>query len=93
MLILTRRQGEKIVIDGDIIVTVLEVGRGGQVRLGIDAPRQHRILRFELLEEVRTENRGAAVQPGASPLDLGAILGSLGGRVPSDQPPDAPDRT
>lgn len=91
MLILTRRPGEKIVIDGDIVLTVLEVGRGGQVRLGIDAPRHHRILRHELLEEVRAENAGAAVQPGASPLDLGAILGSLGAASP--EKPDATDRT
>lgn len=76
MLILARRAGEKIVIDGEIVVTVLEVGRGGQVRLGIDAPRKHRILRHELVEEVGAENRGAAIAPGQVP-DLGAVLGSL----------------
>lgn len=76
MLILARKAGEKLVIDGDIIVTVLEVGRGGQVRLGIDAPRKHRILRGELLDEVSAENRGAALRPGEVP-DLGGILGNL----------------
>ena len=78
MLILTRRAGEKLVIDGDIVITVLEVGRGGQVRLGIDAPRSHRILRGELLDEISAENRGAAVRPDAA-LDLGSILGRLPG--------------
>lgn len=76
MLILTRRAGEKLVIDGDIVLTVLEVGRGGQVRIGIDAPRTHRILRGELLDEISAENRGAAVRPDATP-DLGSILGNL----------------
>jgi carbon storage regulator len=76
VLILTRKLGEKIVIDGEITVTVLEIARGGQVRLGIDAPRKHRILRFELIEEVGAENRGAAIRPGTVP-DLGPILGSL----------------
>lgn len=76
MLILARKAGEKLVIDGDIIVTVLEVGRSGQVRLGIDAPRKHRILRGELLDEVSAENRGAALRPGEVP-DLGGILGNL----------------
>lgn len=76
MLILARRAGETVVIDGDIVVTVLEVGRGGQVRLGIDAPRVHRVLRGELLAEIGAENRGAALRPDAVP-DLGGLLGSL----------------
>lgn len=37
MLVLTRRIGEEIVIDGDIRVTVVEV-KGNRVRLGISAP-------------------------------------------------------
>lgn len=76
MLILARKAGEKLVIDGDIIITVLEVGRGGQVRIGIDAPRSHRVLRGELLDEVTAENRGAALRPGQVP-DLGGLLGNL----------------
>lgn len=76
MLILARRPGEKLVIDGDIVVTVLEVGRGGQVRLGIDAPKSHRILRGELLDEVAAENRGAPVRADQVP-DLGGLLGGL----------------
>jgi carbon storage regulator len=76
VLILARKAGEKLVIDGDIIITVLEVGRSGQVRIGIDAPRSHRILRGELLDEVSAENRGAALRPGQVP-DLGGLLGNL----------------
>jgi carbon storage regulator CsrA len=57
-------------------ITVLEVGRGGQVRIGIDAPRSHRVLRGELLDEVSAENRGAALRPGQVP-DLGGLLGNL----------------
>jgi carbon storage regulator len=76
MLILTRRAGETLVIDGDIVITVMEVGRGGQIRLGIDAPRSHRVLRGELLAEISAENRGAALQPNVVP-DIGGILGSL----------------
>ena len=76
MLILTRKAGENVVIDGDIIINVLEVGRSGQVRLGIDAPRVHRILRGELLAEIRAENLGAAVRSDAVP-DLDHLLGVL----------------
>jgi carbon storage regulator len=75
MLILTRRAGEKVVIDGEIVITVLEAGKGGQIRLGIDAPRSHRILRGELVDEVGAENRAAAAVPTAP--DLGRILGQL----------------
>jgi carbon storage regulator len=48
MLILRRRIGERIVIDGRIEVTVLHV-RGGKVRLGFNAPRTVRVLREEVL--------------------------------------------
>lgn len=50
MLVLTRRVNERIVIGGDITVTVLEV-RGDQVRLGIDAPREVEVLREEIAGE------------------------------------------
>ncbi len=59
MLVLTRRINEKIVINGDIVVSVLEVGRGGQVRIGIEAPRKYQVYRYELLLEVQAENRDA----------------------------------
>ena len=48
MLVLTRKPGERIVIDDRITVTVLEV-RGHQIRLGIEAPKEIPIKREELL--------------------------------------------
>ncbi len=56
MLTLTREVGEKIVIGDDIIVTVVSVSENGRVRLGIEAPRQVRIDRSEVLERIRREN-------------------------------------
>lgn len=50
MLILTRRIGETIHIGPDVTVTVIEV-MGGQVRIGIEAPRDMVILREELLPD------------------------------------------
>jgi carbon storage regulator len=47
MLVLTRRIGETIVIDGDIRVTVVSV-QGDKVRLGIKAPDYVRIDRQEI---------------------------------------------
>ena len=49
MLVLTRRVNERIVIGDDITVTVLEV-RGDQVRIGIEAPRDVKVLREEVLD-------------------------------------------
>jgi carbon storage regulator len=47
MLVLTRKVGEELVVDGDIRVTVLSVKRG-QVRIGINAPPKVKVIRAEL---------------------------------------------
>jgi carbon storage regulator len=59
VLILGRRPGESIVIDGGIRVVVLACDRGG-VRLGIEAPSDVAILRGEIAQAVAESNRGAA---------------------------------
>jgi carbon storage regulator len=48
MLVLTRRIGERIVIDNQIVLEVLEI-KGNRMRLGIQAPRDVSVLRQELL--------------------------------------------
>lgn len=48
MLAMKRSSGEYIVIGGDIVVQVIEVG--GQIRLGVDAPREITIERGEVYE-------------------------------------------
>ena len=50
MLILTRRLGETILIGNDIEVTIMAI-ESNQVRVGIDAPRDVKILREELRDE------------------------------------------
>jgi carbon storage regulator len=49
MLVLSRKENERLVIDGNIIVTVVRVA-GGKVRLGIEAPPEIHVQR----EEVRS---------------------------------------
>jgi carbon storage regulator len=58
MLVLTRRPGESIVVGQNIIITVIEI-KGGQVRIGIDAPREVQVHREEVYEQVRQENIAA----------------------------------
>ncbi|GAB6138167.1 carbon storage regulator CsrA [Halanaerobaculum tunisiense] len=59
MLVLTRKEDEKIIIGDDIEITVVEAG-GGQVRLGIDAPQDIEIHRKEIYEQIEEENKQAA---------------------------------
>jgi carbon storage regulator len=56
MLILTRRIGESIVIgeNEEIKITVLSI-KGGQVRLGIDAPIAIPVHRTEVVERNKAE--------------------------------------
>ncbi len=59
MLVLTRKSGERVLIGDDVVVTVLDVGRG-QVRIGISAPDGMPIHREEIYLKVMEENRRAA---------------------------------
>ena len=47
MLVLTRKHGERIVIDGNITITIVEV-RGDKVRIGIEAPKDVAVHREEV---------------------------------------------
>lgn len=59
MLILSRRPGESLTIGDDVVVTVVGV-TGNQIRLGITAPREVRVLREEVYKATRKENQAAA---------------------------------
>jgi len=49
MLVLSRKVGESLLIGEAIEITVTQVGRG-RVRLGVNAPKDVRVRRTELLE-------------------------------------------
>lgn len=55
MLILTRKVGEMIMIGDDIAVKVLGV-RSGQVKIGVQAPRNLPVHREEIFERIQAEN-------------------------------------
>lgn len=69
MLVLTRKVGEELIIDGGIRVTIVRV-RGNRVRLGIQAPLNVSIR--------RQDSTGAAEEPNAkSPPRLCSSTGCL----------------
>ena len=59
MLVLTRKIGEGIVIGDDVSITIVEM-KGGNVRIGIDAPKDKKIYRQEVFDRIAKENRDAA---------------------------------
>lgn len=73
MLVLTRRVGEKLVIGNEVVIEVLQVSGDG-VRLGIAAPRDTSVHRFEVFEEIQRANRAAALPQVAAPHDVAKNL-------------------
>jgi len=60
MLVLTRRTDESICLGDNITITVLSV-ESDKVKIGISAPKEMKILRKELMEEVTSANKEAVV--------------------------------
>jgi carbon storage regulator len=80
MLILKRKLGQAIDVGDDVRIVLKEI-RGGQVKIGIEAPREVRITRSEVTRTVRDENlRAARSSTNAEDLlvDLAAITGTMG---------------
>jgi carbon storage regulator len=65
MLVLSRKEGERLVIDGNIVITVVKVGGGG-VRLGIEAPPAVSIKRTELLSRPNAGVKSEKIAPTAA---------------------------
>jgi carbon storage regulator len=59
MLVISRKENERIKIGDDIEIVIVEIGKG-QVKIGIEAPKNVHILRSELLEEIKEENKKAS---------------------------------
>lgn len=62
MLILTRRLNETVMIGDKVTVTVLGV-KGGQVRLGVSAPKEIAVHREEVYERIKKEQEAGIVRP------------------------------
>lgn len=58
MLVLRRKKNQSLVINGDITISVLDIGNDW-IKLAIDAPREVKILRSELLEAAQANQEAA----------------------------------
>lgn len=68
MLVLSRKLGESIVIDGAVTITVVQI-RGDKVRLGIEAPKEVPVHRQEVFEKIQRSHQaeqGSETQQGPS---------------------------
>lgn len=54
MLILTRRVGETLMVGDDITFTIMGIN-GGQVRVGINAPREIEVHREEIYRKIQAK--------------------------------------
>jgi carbon storage regulator len=66
MLVLTRKAGESIEMDGPGKITVLEIDRGA-VKIGMEAPPTVRILRSELRQQEAARGRSQDAAPPYAP--------------------------
>jgi len=73
MLILGRKVGDTLIIDGGIKVVVLQCDRSG-VRLGIEAPSDVTILRGEIVNQIADENKRATNATGTDAREWAAAI-------------------
>ncbi len=57
MLILSRKEREKLIIDNNIIIEILKIDKkSGNIKIGIKAPKEIPIIRGEIREEIKKRN-------------------------------------
>jgi carbon storage regulator len=61
MLVLSRKKNESIIIDENIVITIVEI-RGDKVRLGIEAPKEIPIHRSEVHAAIHAEHNNSGGQ-------------------------------
>ena len=68
MLVVTRKTDESIIIADNIEITVLEIGKD-KVKIGINAPKEVKVIRSEL-KDARQTNEQAAHASGSASAEL-----------------------
>jgi len=89
MLVLTRKQNEKIRIGDSIVITVVKM-KGKAVRLGIEAPRDVNILRGELAFENKANETKAKTVTTELVIEEPSLDQPLRGKTGSPSEPATP---
>jgi len=63
MLVLSRHRDESIIINDNIVVTIVDI-RGDKVRLGIQAPSNIPVHRQEIYDAIQREKSRGPDNPG-----------------------------
>ena len=89
MLVLSRKEGESLIIGDQISITILSIESGGQVNIGVCAPKEVLILRSELQKAVTVNQDAADTAPALLVAELESALSERG----PVQPVPPPERT
>lgn len=65
MLVLSRKRDESIIVDGNIVITIVDI-RGDKVRLGIEAPASVPVHRKEVYDALKRESERPADETNSS---------------------------
>jgi carbon storage regulator len=88
MLVLSRKEGESVMIGDHISITILSVDAGGQVNIGISAPREVLVLRSELQKAVSVNQDAADLAPAQLVDQLKSVLLQHGSHTASCEAPE-----
>jgi carbon storage regulator CsrA len=89
MLVLTRKAQQQIQIGNNIVITILHV-KGQAVRVGIEAPRDVRVIRSEINEKTAAAEPVAEAPAIEAPLARRVKARVPGGETPQPQPFSSP---
>ena len=81
MLVITRKLDQSIIIDGNVEILVIGLGKEG-VRLGITAPKDVQIHRREVFDAIAEANRAASSLSQAGDPTLQGAAALLRARAP-----------
>lgn len=76
MLVISRKHGESIVIAGSIKITVLSTGND-KVTIGIDAPKNVKVMREELIETIEANKASVDVHDNSNYENIAAMLKNI----------------
>lgn len=69
MLVLSRKINQSIIIGDNIEIMLVDI-RGDQIKLGINAPKNVKIFRKEVYEEIENQNLEASKEATADKLNI-----------------------